>query len=76
MSSRRGSPLYSLTTAPAMVSSRCLGLATVTSWNFCSPLRNGDENFRQSLQSAMTSAVSVALPVTALPDDDSMALRT
>src|SRR5699024_3658508 len=75
MSSSRGLPSCLLTTAPAMTSSRCFGFATVTSWNFSSSLRKGVEIFRHFLQSATPSAVSLALPVTATPEESSIALR-
>src|SRR5699024_5249321 len=45
------------------------------SWNFSSSLRKGVENFRHFLQSATTSAVSLALPVTATPEVSSIVLR-
>src|SRR5690625_61069 len=75
MSSSRGLPSCLLITAPAMTSSRCFGFATVTTWNFSSSLRKGVENFRHFLQSATTSAVSLALPVTATPEVSSIVLR-
>src|SRR5699024_12152102 len=56
-------------------SSRCFGFATVTTWNFSSSPRKGVENFRHFLQSATTSAVSLALPVTATPEVSSIVLR-
>src|SRR5699024_11121795 len=72
--SSRGLPSCLLITAPAMTSSRCFGFATVTTWNFSSSLRKGVENFRHFLQSATTSAVSLALPVTATPEVSSIVL--
>src|SRR5699024_6656698 len=75
MSASRGVPSCLLIRVPAMPSSRCSGLATVTAWNFSSSLRKGVEDFKRVLQSATTSAVSLALPVTATPEVSSIVLR-
>ncbi len=70
-----GCPSFSLMTTPAISSLRRFGLATVTTWNFWSPRVNGAPNFRQSLQSPATFAVSAARPVTATPEESSMVVR-